>query len=134
MPPVPEEFFVEAVSEVVRANADYVPPMGKGSFYLRPLLMGTGPILGLGPAPHYEFVVFGAAVGAYFKVCSLLCCPCLRLSECFWIGCLAACLGVFCVLKKCSKQNKERNREKKKKKERKKKGKKGPRLPLLAIF
>eukprot|EP00884_Botryococcus_braunii_P001119 jgi/Botrbrau1/11007/Bobra.101_1s0005.1 len=67
MPPVPTDFFIEAVAEVVRANADYVPPMGKGSFYVRPLLMGTGPILGLGPAPHYEFVVFGAAVGAYFK-------------------------------------------------------------------
>lgn len=68
MPPVPDDFFIHAVAETVRANAAFVPPMGKGSFYLRPLLMGTGPILGLGPAPHYEFVVFGAAVGAYFKV------------------------------------------------------------------
>lgn len=29
--------------------------------------MGTGPILGLGPAPTYTFAIFGAAVGAYFK-------------------------------------------------------------------
>ncbi len=42
--------------------------MGKGSLYLRPLLIGTGPILGLGPAPSYTFTVFCAAVGAYFKV------------------------------------------------------------------
>ena len=67
MPPVPEAQFVDAVAAAVRANAAWVPPRGKGSLYLRPLLLGTGPILGLGPAPHYDFVVFGAAVGAYFK-------------------------------------------------------------------
>lgn len=42
--------------------------MGKGSLYLRPLLMGSGPILGLGPAPGYSFVIYAAAVGSYFKV------------------------------------------------------------------
>ena len=52
----------QAVSETVKANADWVPPAGKGSFYLRPLLFGDGPILGLGPAPSYTLVVYGAAV------------------------------------------------------------------------
>lgn len=46
--------------------------MGKGSLYLRPLLLGTGPILGLGPAPSYTFTIFAAAVGAYFKVSGFL--------------------------------------------------------------
>jgi len=45
-----------------------VPPHGKGSLYIRPLLMGSGPILGLGPAPEYTFTIYAAAVGAYFKV------------------------------------------------------------------
>lgn len=67
MPPVPKEQFVDAVVSTVRANADWVPPPGKGSLYLRPLLLGSGPILGLGPAPSYTFTVYGAAVGAYFK-------------------------------------------------------------------
>lgn len=67
MPPVPEEQFISAVADTVRANADYVPPHGKGSLYLRPLLLGSGPILGLGPAPSYTFTVFAAAVGPYFK-------------------------------------------------------------------
>ncbi|KAG2430864.1 hypothetical protein HXX76_009838 [Chlamydomonas incerta] len=67
MPAVPEDQFVEAVRATVENNLDYVPPMGKGSLYLRPLLMGTGPILGLGPAPGYTFAIFAAAVGAYFK-------------------------------------------------------------------
>lgn len=68
MPPPPPEVFLDAVLSTVRANAHYVPPRGKGSLYLRPLLLGTGPILGLGPAPSYSLVVYAAAVGAYFKV------------------------------------------------------------------
>ncbi|KAJ9525192.1 hypothetical protein QJQ45_020710, partial [Haematococcus lacustris] len=67
MPPVPKDMFIDAVTATVRANVDYVPPLGKGSMYLRPLLMGTGPILGLGPAPSYTFAIYCAAVGAYFK-------------------------------------------------------------------
>lgn len=67
MVPPPKELFLEAVTKVVEANADWVPPQGKGSLYLRPLLIGSGPILGLGPAPAYTLVVYCASVGAYFK-------------------------------------------------------------------
>ena len=68
MPPPPEDLFLAAVQELVASNADYVPPHGRGSLYIRPLLMGSGAILGLGPAPSYTFAVYAAAVGAYFKV------------------------------------------------------------------
>lgn len=64
---VPEDVFVNAIRDVVRANAAYVPPFGKGALYLRPLLIGSGPILGLGPAPEFTFLVFCAPVGSYFK-------------------------------------------------------------------
>ena len=68
MPAPPSDMFVGAVQQLVRENQDYVPPQGKGSLYIRPVLMGSGGILGLGPAPSYTFAVFCAAVGAYFKV------------------------------------------------------------------
>ena len=45
---VPKDLFVDAVKQTVAANKDFVPPQGKGSLYLRPLLFGSGPILGLG--------------------------------------------------------------------------------------
>ena len=73
MPAPPTDLFVGAVQQLVRDNQDYVPPQGKGSLYIRPLLMGSGGILGLGPAPSYTFAIFCAAVGAYFKVS-----PCLQ--------------------------------------------------------
>lgn len=48
-----------------------VPPPGKGSMYVRPLLMGSGPVLGLSPAPEFTFLVYACPVGNYFKVGAL---------------------------------------------------------------
>ncbi|KAI7747570.1 hypothetical protein M8C21_010284 [Ambrosia artemisiifolia] len=44
-----------------------IPPPGKGSLYIRPLLIGTGPTLGVSPAPEYTFLVYASPVGNYFK-------------------------------------------------------------------
>ena len=67
MPPVPEDMFIEAVSSTVRENIHWIPPMGKGALYVRPLLMGSGPILGVAPAPEYTFLIYTSPVGPYFK-------------------------------------------------------------------
>ena len=64
----PEELFSEAVSRVVNANRRFVPPYGTGaSLYIRPLVIGTGPRVGVAPAEEYMFVVFVTPVGPYFK-------------------------------------------------------------------
>ncbi|MEE1035572.1 MAG: branched chain amino acid aminotransferase, partial [Oscillospiraceae bacterium] len=45
MPVFPEEKFVEAVVETVRANKEWVPPFGSGaSLYLRPYMFGMNPV------------------------------------------------------------------------------------------
>ncbi|WVZ56096.1 hypothetical protein U9M48_006676 [Paspalum notatum var. saurae] len=67
MPAPSVEQFVDAVKQTVLANRRWVPPQGKGALYLRPLLMGSGPILGLAPAPEYTFLIYAAPVGNYFK-------------------------------------------------------------------
>lgn len=72
MVPPDEDLFLRGVLGTVRANQDMVPPAGKGSLYLRPLLLGTGSILGLGTAPSFTFTVFGTPVGSYFKVRAVL--------------------------------------------------------------
>jgi branched-subunit amino acid aminotransferase/4-amino-4-deoxychorismate lyase len=33
--------------------------------------MGSGPVLGLAPAPEYAFIIFVSPVGNYFKVGAL---------------------------------------------------------------
>ncbi|KAG8654838.1 hypothetical protein MANES_05G184600v8 [Manihot esculenta] len=60
--------FVDAVKGVALANKRWVPPPGKGTLYIRPLLMGSGPVLGLAPAPEYTFLTYASPVGNYFKV------------------------------------------------------------------
>ncbi|KAM3409608.1 hypothetical protein ACQJBY_002102 [Aegilops geniculata] len=67
MPAPPVEQFVDAVKQTVLANKRWVPPTGKGSLYIRPLLVGSGAVLGLAPAPEYTFLIFASPVGNYFK-------------------------------------------------------------------
>ncbi|CAG7900015.1 unnamed protein product [Brassica rapa] len=59
--------FMEGVKQTVLANKRWVPPPGKGSLYLRPLLFGSGASLGVSAASEYTFVVFGSPVQNYFK-------------------------------------------------------------------
>jgi len=67
MPAPDADMFVNAVKQTVLANKRWIPPAGKGSLYIRPLLIGTGAILGLAPAPEYTFLIYVSPVGAYFK-------------------------------------------------------------------
>lgn len=72
MPPVPKDIFLDAINQVVKANREYVPPyradkVAQGSLYLRPVVWGTGAILGVNAAPSYTFLVYASPVGPYFK-------------------------------------------------------------------
>lgn len=49
-----------------------VPPPGKGAMYIRPLLMGSGPVLGVAPASEYTFITYASPVGNYHKVRCLI--------------------------------------------------------------
>jgi branched-chain amino acid aminotransferase len=63
----PAEVFRKAVIDVVKANKDYIPPLGKGSLYIRPLLVGAGMTLAPSPSDTTLFVVYVQPVGSYFK-------------------------------------------------------------------
>eukprot|EP00529_Nitzschia_sp_RCC80_P020445 CAMPEP_0113502986 /NCGR_PEP_ID=MMETSP0014_2-20120614/33885_1 /TAXON_ID=2857 /ORGANISM="Nitzschia sp." /LENGTH=402 /DNA_ID=CAMNT_0000397887 /DNA_START=194 /DNA_END=1399 /DNA_ORIENTATION=+ /assembly_acc=CAM_ASM_000159 len=68
MPELPTELFVQAVEEAVKDNVEYVPPYGSGgALYVRPLLFGSGPRIGLQPADEYTFLVMVIPVGDYYK-------------------------------------------------------------------
>lgn len=68
MPPFPEEKFLEAVDEVVKANAAWVPPYGSGAtLYIRPYMIATSNVIGVKPADGYQFRMFVTPVGPYFK-------------------------------------------------------------------
>ena len=64
----PEDRFVDAVVETVRANAAWVPPYGSGAtLYVRPMMFGISPVIGVKPADDYMFRIFVTPVGPYFK-------------------------------------------------------------------
>ena len=68
MPVFPEDKFVDAVVQTVRANLAYVPPFGSGAtLYIRPYMFGSDPVIGVHPASEYQFRVFVTPVGPYFK-------------------------------------------------------------------
>ncbi|HBM17541.1 MAG TPA: branched chain amino acid aminotransferase [Lentisphaeria bacterium] len=68
MTPFTEEMFVDAVNKVVTANIDYLPPYGTGgSLYLRPLIIGSGPKIGIAPSDEYIFLILATPVGPYYK-------------------------------------------------------------------
>ena len=68
MPPFPKDRFVDAVKQVVAANADWVPPFGSGAtLYVRPFMFATGNVIGVAPADEYQFRILVTPVGPYFK-------------------------------------------------------------------
>ncbi len=68
MAEVPEMLFTDAVKKAVLLNERFVPPFESGaSLYIRPLLIGTGPQIGVKPADEYLFMTFVMPVGPYFK-------------------------------------------------------------------
>ena len=68
MPVFPEDKFVEAVVNVVKANEAFVPPYGSGAtLYIRPYMFGSDAVIGVKPASEYQFRVFATPVGPYFK-------------------------------------------------------------------
>ncbi len=68
MPVFPEERFIKAVEEVVKANDAWVPPFGSGAtLYIRPYMFGSSAVIGVKPAEEYQFRILVTPVGPYFK-------------------------------------------------------------------
>ena len=67
MPKYDSEKFIDALKTVVRANEEFIPPYDSGgALYIRPLMIGNGPMLGVAPAEEFKFIIFVSPVGPYF--------------------------------------------------------------------
>ena len=60
MPELPESLFIEGVSAVSACVAPLVPGLPGQSLYLRPLMFGTQPSLGLAPSDRFTFLVIAS--------------------------------------------------------------------------
>ncbi len=81
LPKVPVEMFAEAVASTVLANREVIPPYQPANWawptrnplclYVRPLLIGYGPQLGVRPAKDHLFLVYCSPVRAYYPVAGM---------------------------------------------------------------
>jgi branched-chain amino acid aminotransferase len=68
MEPVPEQLFIAACKKVLALNREWMPPFGTGaSMYLRPVLFGTSPHVGVHPSEDYTLLVLCMPVGPYYR-------------------------------------------------------------------
>ena len=62
----PESLFLEMCLQCVRENIDFLPPYGfNASMYIRPVLIGVNPQLGIASSDEVLFAVLGSPVGTY---------------------------------------------------------------------
>ncbi len=66
IPAIDEEVFVQAVKELVKTDADWVPHNYGTSLYIRPFVFAVDPMLGVHPAKHLIFAIICSPVGAYY--------------------------------------------------------------------
>ncbi|AHH99488.1 branched-chain amino acid aminotransferase [Kutzneria viridogrisea] len=66
MPELPEELFLAAARDLVRADGDQLPADPGLSLYLRPVLFATEPCLAVRPAREYLFVLIAFVTAGFF--------------------------------------------------------------------
>ena len=62
----PEDRFVEAVSQLVALDKDWIPPAEGSALYLRPYMYATDEFIGVRPSETYRLCIFTAPVGPYY--------------------------------------------------------------------
>ncbi|MHB8063395.1 MAG: branched-chain amino acid aminotransferase [Ruminiclostridium sp.] len=67
IPQIDVDFGVQAIKELVRVDADWIPELPGTSLYIRPFIFATDPFLGVRPSNTYKFVIILSPVGAYYK-------------------------------------------------------------------
>lgn len=66
LPELPEELFVEAIHQLVKVDADWVPGGDDQSLYIRPFMIADESFLGVRSAQRARFLVIASPAGAYF--------------------------------------------------------------------
>lgn len=66
LPEVPAELFLDGLLELLRLEAEWVPPGPDASLYIRPALIATEPVLGVKAARECRFFIILSPVGAYY--------------------------------------------------------------------
>lgn len=66
MPNVPEDLFIDGLTELLKLDKNWVPSKPGTSLYIRPFLFSTDEYIGVKPSETYRFMIFTAPAGAYY--------------------------------------------------------------------
>jgi branched-chain amino acid aminotransferase len=66
IPPIDPQTVVDAIKQLVKLEADWVPSEPDTSLYIRPFVIATDPALGVHASHTYIFAVICCPVGAYY--------------------------------------------------------------------
>jgi len=67
MPHIPEEIFMDGLTELLRLDHKWVPDLEGTSLYIRPFLFATDEFIGVRPSQDYKFMIITTPVGAYYS-------------------------------------------------------------------
>ncbi|MEI7812899.1 MAG: branched-chain amino acid aminotransferase [Ignavibacteria bacterium] len=66
IPEVDVDFMLEALKELIKTDRNWVPDKEAQSLYIRPLIIGTDPSLGVHASGLYKLIIMLSPVGAYY--------------------------------------------------------------------
>lgn len=67
MPPLPEGLFLQAVHDLVKIDAAWIPSQENSSLYIRPFMIATDEYVGIRESENYKFIIFTCPVGTYYS-------------------------------------------------------------------
>jgi branched-chain amino acid aminotransferase len=67
MPSIPEELFIDGLSQLVKMDKEWVPDTDGASLYIRPFLIGTDEFIGVKPSDNYRFYIITSPAGKYYN-------------------------------------------------------------------
>lgn len=67
IPEIDVDFAVNALKELVKIEADWVPHSDGASLYIRPFIIAVDPFLGVRPGDKYMFIIILSPSGAYYS-------------------------------------------------------------------
>lgn len=66
MPQIDEDMYVEAIKQLVKTDAEWVPDIPGTSLYIRPFIFADEVAIGVHPSNHFKFIVILSPVGSYY--------------------------------------------------------------------
>ncbi len=66
MPQVPEEIFMQGLSQLINIDKDWIPNLENHALYIRPFMISTDEAVGVRPSDKYKFMIILSPTGPYY--------------------------------------------------------------------